>query len=58
MTFDNNKSSKKGDKAISQAQMERVGLAKFYQTNFTETHSMTNQSQESHMALKVQDLYS
>ena len=27
MTFDNNKSSKKGDKAISQAQMERVGLA-------------------------------
>ena len=27
LTFDNNKISKKGDKAISQAQMERVGLA-------------------------------
>ena len=27
MTFDNNKSSTKGDKSINQAQMERVGLA-------------------------------
>ena len=27
LTFDNNKSSKKGDKALSQAQMEGVGLA-------------------------------